>query len=157
MIVAIDDKLGISKKGSIPWDLPSDRRYFRNKIVNGPVLMGSRTFQENKNKPYGDGCNFVLSSRLESSGPRVVVVKDLNKFISDFEDDLWVIGGGSVYEQCLKYATRILITRVEGDFECDVRFPSFESQFKLESSSEVFEENETKYCYEIWTRKLTRL
>jgi dihydrofolate reductase len=150
LIAAIDSKQGIAKDGKIPWDLPSDRKYFRDKIKDGPIVMGWNTFTSNKFKPYGDGRNIVITHRKIEAAPGVWIVHDIKELFEKSKEDLWVIGGGQIFAEALPYATKLYITQVEGDFDCDVVFPDYKDSFKLHNQEPVLEENGTSFSYQIW-------
>lgn len=82
LIAAIDDKNGIAIGQKLPWDLPSDRKYFQNHIKNGPVVMGWKTFASNNFKPYGDGANTVITGRDTEAVPGVWIVHDIQRFLT---------------------------------------------------------------------------
>lgn len=149
-IAAIDDKLGIAKNGKIPWDLPGDREYFRDKIKNGPVVMGWNTFVSNNFKPYGVGKNIVITRRKIESAPGVWIVHDIEELFKNTSEDLWVIGGGQIFAAALPYATELYITKVEGDYGCDLKFPTHEDNFILSEQNSVNEENGIRFKYQIW-------
>nr|AIA14641.1 Dihydrofolate reductase [uncultured bacterium] len=151
-IAAIDDKRGIAKAGKIPWDVPSDRKYFREHVKPGPVVMGWNTFESNGQKPYGDGKNTVITRRDESA-PGVAVVHDLEAFFKNLDEDIWVAGGGQVFTAALPYATTLYVTRVKGDYNCDVFFPEFENDFVLSHEEPAQVENGVQYQYQVWQRK----
>ena len=150
-IAAIDNKFGLAKDQVIPWDLPSDRKYFRDYVEEGPVLMGWNTFGANNYKPFGKGKNYVVSNKPEKY-ENVAIVNDLEQFINNYTDDLWIIGGGQIFTQLLSKATNLYITRVEGDFNCNVFFPKFEGNFLKTWASEQMQENGINFHYEIWQR-----
>ncbi len=153
LIAAIDNKLGIAKDAKLPWDLPSDRKYFRDHIKAGPVVMGWNMFARNKFKPFGDGDNTILTRRDTEAIPGVWVAHDAEEFFKTRKEDIWVAGGGQIYKQALSYATRLYLTRVEGDFGCDLFFPEFEQDFRLVSEEPVQTENGISFRYQIWQRK----
>lgn len=151
-IAAVDDDLGIAKQGKLPWDIPSDRKFFRDSISSGPGLIGWKTFVANGKKPFPT-CpqNIVVTHRnVELEG--VEVVNNLRDFIQNFDQDLWIIGGGDVFSQLLPYATELYVTRVKGVFDCDVFFPEFEDIFKLKQASSWQTENGHEFRYELWLR-----
>ncbi|MBA2279135.1 dihydrofolate reductase [Candidatus Saccharibacteria bacterium] len=152
IIAAIDSKRGLAKAGKIPWNLPADRSYFRKHVEDGPVAMGWNTYVSNKYKPYGKGKNIIFTRQREKPDD-VAISKDAIRFFSKLKEDIWVAGGGQVYKAALPYATHLYLTRVEGNFQCDVFFPEFEDKFKLAHKEKLKTENNTKYQFEIWERK----
>lgn len=152
LIAALDNERGIAKKGMLPWDLPSDRKYFRDHIEKGPVVMGWNTFASNNFKPYGVGKNFVLS-REDKTAEGVEIVHNAEELFIGLNADIWVAGGGQVFNIALRYATHLYLTRVKGIFDCDVFFPEFTNDFQLASEEPVHIENGISFRYQIWERK----
>lgn len=157
-IAAIDDKLGLAKSkpgtaGVIPWDLPTDRQYFRDKVAAGPVVMGWNTFRANAKKPYGTGVNTVITDKPIDTYPGVQIVHNLKAFFEQNTDDIWVAGGGQIFAQALPYATHLYLTRVAGDWDCDIVFPEFEHRFKLAEEGPEQVENGITYRFQIWVSK----
>jgi len=153
LIAAIDDSFGIAKKGRLPWDLRSDRKYFRDKIEVGPVVMGWNTFAANNYKPYGSGSNIVMTTRQLEFAQGVWILHDAANFFKKNKEDIWVIGGGQIFKKALSYATHLYITQVRGNFDCDVFFPSFEDKFKMTDEQSTQIENGITFRYQIWERK----
>ena len=152
LIAAIDDKLGIAKKGIIPWDLPSDRKYFREHIKSGPVVMGWKTFAANKFKPYGDGANTVTTRRDTEAIPGVWVAHSARDFFEKNRQDVWAVGGGQIFKEALPYATELYLTRVSGNYKCDVFFPDFQGDFELIKEYAEKSENGVTFKYQVWKR-----
>lgn len=153
LIAAIDDKRGIAKKGKIPWNLPTDRKYFQDHVKQGPVVMGWNTFAANNFKPYGDVPNTVITRNDTEAVPGVWVVHDAKRFFESLKNDIWVAGGGQIFTEALPYATELYITRVPGDYGCDVFFPEFESTFMLAHEESPQTENGITFQYQVWRRK----
>ncbi len=151
IIAAIDSQNGLSKNGVIPWDIPNDRKYFRDHVSKGPVLMGWNTYKENGLKPYCKGQNYVATRDNEVNNKEIKVV-DIENFLSEFKDEIWVAGGGKIYSASMGYATKLYLTRVEGDFNCDIFFPGFSVDFCLAERSEIKTDNGFNYRVEVWER-----
>jgi len=151
-VAAVDGKLGLARKGKIPWDIPSDRKYFRDHIEEGPVLSGFNTYKANKLKPYGRGKNYVVTGKGKDLD-NAEVVHDPVEFIKSQQGVLWVSGGGMIFKELIPYAKRLYITRVKGVYDCDVFFPEIPSDFKLKESTNEMTENNFTFWYEIWERE----
>lgn len=131
IIVAYDDKRGIGKGLDIPWHISEDLKRFKELTLNQNIIMGAKTYESiiNMNgKPLPKRNNIVLSKRLTSSEFDNVSFYDnyhdvLNKF-----EDAWVIGGGEVYKVMLPHASKLYITKISGDFNCDIFFPEIKIQ-----------------------------
>ena len=153
LIAAIDDKRGIAIGLKLPWDLPSDRKYFQDHIKYGPVVMGWNTFAANGFKPYGHGTNTVITREKIETAPGVWIVHDAREFFERQKEDIWVVGGGQIFKEALLYATHLYITKVEGDFNADIFFPEYENDFKQVSEEPVLTENGINFRYTLWERK----
>lgn len=156
LIAAIDSQHGIAKEGYQPWSIPEDEKFFtdQTKTHGGNVLIGSATYEKFK-APLKDRKNFVLT-RTEQDMTGVVRVHDLAEFLEAIGDeDLWVAGGESVYQQVidLDKADELYITHIDADFGCDQFFPEFEDKFKLVERSEHKEQNGFKYYYAKYVRR----
>lgn len=153
LIAAIDRERGIAKGGIQPWKIPEDEMYFKDKthLFGGNVLMGSKTF-EVIGHPLPNRRNFILTkdtSKIEG----VEVVNNFVFFMQSFPQDLWVIGGASVFEQTLEKADELYLTHIEADFGCDQTFPEFEQKFELSEKSDLREENGFIFTFCVYKRK----
>ena len=153
LIAAHDEKLGIANNNGIPWHLPKDALYFREKTKDGVVVMGAATYRE-FDKPLPDRKNLVLTHDAKPLRPGFQSISDLELFINDnWDQDIWVIGGASLFAQTISAADELYITRVRGDFHCTKFFPDYYNDFSLLDRAKEVTENSTTYSFEIWARK----
>jgi dihydrofolate reductase len=158
LIVAIDRSRGLAKHGGMPWKIPEDEQYFteQTKSLGGNVLTGGATFRDAyKSKPLADRQNYILTRHTEPI-PGATAVNDLNKFLNEFSgQDLWVAGGGEVFEQIMAAgkADELYITHIDADFGCDQFFPEYESDYKLIKQGEPREQNGFRFIYSIYQKK----
>ena len=143
LIVAVDRKQGMAKKGFQPWFIPADEKFFteQTKLYGGNVLVGRTTFKTFKG-PLADRNNYVLTSQTEPIAG-VEIINDLMQFLESFLDkDLWVVGGAQVFDQVMEagLADELYITHIEADFGCDQFFPNYEA-FKLAEKGDPQEKN----------------
>ncbi len=150
-IAAIDEHNGLAKNGKLPWDLPDDRAFFREKVKDGPVVMGQKTFESNNNHSFGQGKNYILS-RTKQNYPGVQYVQTIQEVLTQEAGVIWVIGGGQIFSLLIKQASKLYVTRVEGDFACDVFFPEFETAFHCVEQSPWHEQNGIHFRYEVYER-----
>lgn len=151
LIAAIDRKRGIAKGGVQPWKIPEDEIYFKDKthLFGGNVLMGGKTY-EVIGHPLPNRRNFVLTTDTTPI-EGVEIVNNLSYFLQSFPQDLWVIGGASVYEQTLEKADELYLTHIEADFGCDQFFPEFKGIFEPTENSGMHEENGFIFTYAAYT------
>jgi dihydrofolate reductase len=130
--VASNGVIGNSIGNSIPWYLPRDLQYFKEKTLGRTVAMGSRTWASLPVRPLKGRRNVVISRKV---APFVGADAQYTSF-SDVlakERDVIVIGGGALYTECLKYRPRVmLITTVNSIASGDVRFP-YDGQYLSET------------------------
>lgn len=150
LIAAIDDKRGIAKNGAIPWDIPEDRKFFREHTSQkgAVILMGRKTY-ETIGHPLPNRRNIVLSNNTHVA-PGVENISDLS--ILNMLSDVWIIGGEAIYQQTIASADELYLTHVETDFKCDQFFPDYSELFVQAWRSEPKEQNGLKFWYEILTR-----
>lgn len=151
-IVAHDDKLGIADEKGIPWHVPSDRRYIREKTEGGSLLMGYETYLE-FTQPLSSRQNYVLTDGLEPLRDGFEPVKDLDHFMKNPPADLWVFGGAGLFDRTLKYVDELYVTTIEGDHGCTKFFPEYRQDFEMVRQSPVQLENGIQFRFQIWRRK----
>lgn len=155
LIAAVDRRNGLAKGGLQPWSIPKDERRFADltKAHGGNLLMGHKTFQV-IGRPLLERRNFVAGRQFDGA-EGVEAVSDLQNFLDRFHEDLWVIGGASIYEQTIAQANEIYLTHIMADFGCDQLFPDLPPSFKLTEESPLLEENGFIFSYALYQRPNT--
>ncbi|MBQ6486147.1 dihydrofolate reductase [Candidatus Saccharibacteria bacterium] len=128
IIAAVGRNMELGKKGQLCFRLPEDMKYFKQTTLDHPVIMGGNTFRSLK-APLPGRTNVVLS-RSDDFPEDVVVIHSLMEAINEFsrlEDEVFVIGGGAIYEMFLPFCDKIYLTEIDAfDKEADVFFPKFD-------------------------------
>jgi dihydrofolate reductase len=151
-IAAIDSRRGIATDSGIPWKLPGDSAYFREQTSSGLIVMGRATYDEFA-APLHDRGNYVFSTRPGPLRDGFQVVASLDRLTGAHPgEDVWVIGGATVYAKTLDQVQELLLTQVMGDFDCTKFFPPYTDSFGLRSRSEEREEGGVRYRFETWRR-----
>ena len=120
----------IGKDGTLPWRLPEDLKWFK-KITSGhAILMGRKTW-ESLGRPLPNRRNLVLSRSLKATDG-MEVLQSLDEVDNlDLEGDLFVIGGGELYQQLLPDCMELYLTTVLRELpDGDVFFPEYEHLFE---------------------------
>ena len=151
-IVAIDEKNGLADDNGIPWDLPEDKRYYRDKIKDNCVLMGYNTYTENKS-PMSGKLTYVASRESKQLKDGFISVTDPAKLLDEIEEDIWVIGGAGLFSSLIDKADELYITKLEGDFSCTKFFPDYSKDFELVSESELKTDNSINFRFTVYRRK----
>jgi dihydrofolate reductase len=158
LIAAIDRKRGIAKNGIMPWNIPEDEQFFtdQTKSLGGNVLSGGTTFRDAYNsQPLAGRQNYILT-RSTDPIEGATVVNNIEKFLNEFTDDLWVAGGAKVFDEVIKLgkADELYLTLIDADFGCDTIFPEYDG-FGLIDKGEDREQNGFHFKYARFWRKTT--
>lgn len=132
IIVAVAENRVIGNGPDIPWDLPDDRRRFREITWGRPVIMGRRTF-ETLTGPLPGRMNIVLTRDSGYRRDGCLVVHDPEEALrlAGDADEVFICGGGDVYREFLPRADRIYLTIIHKDYEGDVLFPEVPPDFTV--------------------------
>jgi dihydrofolate reductase len=150
LIAAIDTRRGIATDSGIPWKLPGDTAYFHDQTTNGLILMGWATYNEFAG-PLHQRDNFVLTAEATPLRAGFRGVGSLDRLVEEHPDeDVWVIGGATVYAETISEADALFLTQVRGDFQCTKFFPPYEAEFRLDTRSQDHEDAGVTYCFETW-------
>jgi len=157
-IVAASENNIIGVKNGLPWRLPNDFKYFKNKTWGMPVIMGRNTFESLK-KDLPGRINIVLTKKKDWNAENVFVTHDIDEAIKKASEsdakEIFVIGGGEVFKQTMEKVNRIYLTRVHTQVEGDTSYPQFDvSKWKLvhEESFPADEKNNYPYTFEVWEK-----
>jgi dihydrofolate reductase len=127
----------IGADGAIPWRLPEDMAQFRARTLGATVVMGRRTWDSlpERFRPLPGRRNVVLSRRADFDPPGAEVARRLDDALSSPGGDVWVIGGGDVYQRSLASADIVVVTELAESFAGDVRAPVLGAGWHQESSN----------------------
>lgn len=121
--VSMNGVIGNSTDNSIPWYLPRDLQHFKKTTLGKTIVMGSKTWTSLPVRPLKGRRNVVIS-RQEIGFTGADAQYSSLKEALEKEDNVIVIGGGQIYEDCLQYHPKqMFITIVDAEFKGDVKFP----------------------------------
>ena len=160
IIVAQAENRAIGLNGDMPWHLGSDLRRFKALTMGHPVVMGRRTWESLPKRPLLGRRNIVFSQSEDFApeGAEVVhSVNDLFRLLRDCDDEVFIIGGGRIYNMLMPWVNRLYITWVHKEFpEADTYFPVIDlSEFtKINESDPMTDEKSgLEYSYAEYDRK----
>ena len=149
IIAAIGSNRELGKDNKLLWHIPEDFARFK-KITSGhPVIMG-RTTYESIGKPLSERTNIIVTHDRNYKAAGCVIAHSLEEAIEIAQAksasvplEIFIIGGGQIYEQSIKYADKLYLTIVKGNYKADTFFPDY-SEFKKvvyqkESSDKKYE------------------
>ena len=155
IIAAIGKNRELGKDNKLLWHIPDDLPRFKKLTFGHPIIMGRKTF-ESIGRPLPNRTNIVVTRDYSYEVEGVIVVHSIEKAIEIAKGienlpaggEIFVIGGGQIYEQALPFADRLYLTIVDAQAEADTDFPDY-SEFKKTISEEAKEENGLKFKYVI--------
>ncbi len=155
--IAENNCIGINNK--LPWHLPGDLKNFARLTSNKTVVMGMNTYKSIVNalgKSLPNRTNIILTFEINQNikERQMKSWEEVRKLAET--EEVFVIGGGSVYKQALDFANRLYITRVHAKPFGDTFFPPIElNKWELKSSQPAIKQpnDECDYTFEIYERQ----
>ena len=155
MIACVGKNLELGKNNDLIWHLPNDLKYFRKVTSGKTVVMGRRTF-DSLPGVLPKRRNIVLQMPDEKNINGVEIFNDIPSIIDNVknEEEVFIIGGASIYKQFLPYANKLYLTEVDDEcLEAEVYFPKFnKDDYNIEVVGNN-EDNGIKYQFVIYTKK----
>ena len=144
IIVCVDANWGIGYKNELLVRIPSDQKFFRETTMGKVVVMGRKTLDSfPQGKPLKNRTNIVITSNkeLEKRDEEIYVnsVEECLELLKNYnDDDIYIIGGASIYKQFLPYCSKALVTRVDREFSADTYFPDLDKdpEWKITKESD---------------------
>lgn len=131
MATGLNGELG--KDNKLLWNIPEDLKYFKEQTEGKYVIMGRSTFDSlNLPKGLNNRKNIVLTKQQLPVNKQVVVVYQHNPryfvnfvnnldFLNNIEEDVWLIGGSSIYDQLIYFVDEVHWTQINKEFpEADI-------------------------------------
>jgi dihydrofolate reductase len=141
----------IGKSGLMPWHLPADLKWFKEKTKGHHILMGRITFVS-LGKPLPMRTNMVLSRKKDFAAENVLTFhspEDAIAFAENAgEDKLFVVGGAEIYRLMLPFADFLYLTEIATETEGDAFFPEFE-QNEWKITEEIFYPKDEKNAFDL--------
>ena len=131
LIVAVDKNWAIGKENKLLVSIPQDMKFFRETTMGKVVVMGRKTLESFPGgQPLKKRTNIVLTRDKDYDVKDAIVVYDVESLLEELkkydEEDIFVIGGESIYRQLLPYCTLAHITKINHAFEADTYFPNLD-------------------------------
>lgn len=157
LIVAADEQNGIGKHNQLLCHLPADLKYFRLTTTGHHIVMGRKTY-ESVGRPLPNRTNIVVSRNADLAIEGCVVKTSLDEAIafarSNNETELFITGGGIIFEQALPVTNRIYLTRIHHTFDADTFFPALDHQWKSVKNEyhEADEKNAYPFSFQVFEK-----
>lgn len=133
LIAAVDNNWAIGFNNSLLVRIPEDQKWFRETTTGKAVIMGRKTLESFPNKaPLKNRTNIVITGDVNYKVDGAIVVHSIEEAIKaakDFADeDIYVIGGESIYRQMLPYCNVAHITKIDYVYQADAYFPNLDKE-----------------------------
>jgi dihydrofolate reductase len=132
LIAAMSKDGCIGKANGLPWKkMRTDMKFFKSMTLNSVVIMGRKTFESMGSKPLPQRDNVIITSNPDSiKADNVTVVTSLENALvygKEKSDQIYIIGGGNIYEQAIEFVDTMFITMVNVEIpDGDVYFPNID-------------------------------
>ena len=129
LIVAVYADWGIGKDGTQPVALSADRKFFRETTRGATVIVGRRTTEDFPGQKPLPGRKNIVLSRQGVEIPGFVLCDSAENAVkmTEHDESVFVIGGGSIYRQLLPYCDTAYVTKLSAQPESDTFFPDLDA------------------------------
>ena len=149
LVAAIAKNNIIGINNSLPWDIPEDLKRFKAITSGHPILMGRKTF-ESIGRPLPNRKNIVLTGDEDYFFEGIDVTNNFDEakeLIKNLNEEVFIIGGSSIYKLFESSADELAITHIEKEFEGDSYFPDFDwSKWAVKEEERFFDEKSQTNC-----------
>ena len=160
LIVAVDKNWGIGKDNDLLISIPEDMEYFKEKTMGKVVIMGKNTLESFPGaKPLKNRTNIVLALETDYLVDGATVVYTMDDFLKEAakypNEDVFVIGGGSIYRQMLEHCDTCYITYIDHSFDADTFIPNLDEmdEWYIADESEKYNYEGMDYTFRTYKRK----
>jgi len=153
-VAALDDARVIGSGETVPWDIPAETRRYRERVDGDPCVLGRRTFEQMREDLPGTHQVVLSRSRTSFDAPTAHHAAGVDAALAALADiggeTAYVLGGGAVYELFQPHLDRMVLSRVPGEHDGDVRYPEWDDDDWALVAETPFEEG---YVLEEWERR----
>lgn len=160
LIVAVDENWAIGKDNKLLVSIPSDMKFFRETTMGKVVVMGRKTLESFPNGlPLKKRTNIVLTTNPDYQVKDAVIVHSVQELLAELgkysSEDVFVIGGDSVYKELLPLCDVAHVTKIAHAYEADAYFPNLDEMDEWEITGESDEQTyfDLEYMFVRYERK----
>ena len=145
LIVAVDNNWAIGSKNELLIRIPNDHKHFREETTGKVVVLGRKTLETfSQGIPLKQIINFILSIYRFYLLKDSIVVHSIEELVDDLklydEENIYIIGGESIYRQMLPYCDGAHVTKIDHAYEADAYFPDLDSDPEWEITADSDEQ-----------------
>lgn len=159
LIVNVSNNWGIGLKNKLLVRIPNDMKFFRSQTIGKVIVMGRKTLESfPQAQPLAGRTNIVLTTDRTYKVNGATILHSMEELFEELkkykEDDIYVVGGESIYRQLLPYCNKAHVTKVNHTYEADAYFPNLDedSQWKQTEESEEQTYFDLEYVFATYER-----
>ncbi|MDD2979335.1 MAG: dihydrofolate reductase [Hespellia sp.] len=150
VIVAADKNWAIGNNNQLLVSIPSDMKFFRSETMGKVVVMGRKTLESfPSGQPLKSRTNIVLTKDKNYEVKGAIIVHTMEEMLEEIKkydtNDVYVIGGESIYRQLLDYCNIAYVTRIDHAYQADTHFPNLDEM----DDWKLVEESEEQTCFDL--------
>lgn len=131
LIVAVDNNWAIGNKNELLVRIPNDHKHFREETTGKVVVLGRKTLETfPQGQPLKNRTNIILTTDRKYQVKDAIIVHSIQELLEELkkynDEDIYIIGGESVYRQMLPYCNVAHITKIDHTYEADTYFPNLD-------------------------------
>lgn len=152
LVVAADNNWAIGNKDKLLVSIPNDHKHFREETTGKVVVLGRKTLQTfPQGQPLKNRTNIILSRDKSYAVKDAVVVHSVEELMGELKkyasDEVYIIGGESVYRQLLPYCDVAHVTKIDHAYDADTYFPNLDEDSEWEITAESDEQTYFDVAY----------
>lgn len=150
LIAAVAENNALGKDNKMMWHLPDDFKHFKSRTSGHHIIMGRKTF-ESFPSALPNRTSVIITRQSDYKADGCIVVGSLDEAIavSPKDKEVFIIGGGEIYNQSIDRADKLDLTRVHAEFpDADAYFPQIDES-KWELTEAIFHPRDEKHAYEM--------
>lgn len=131
LIVAVDNNWAIGYNNQLLVSIPNDHKMFRNTTINKVVVLGRKTLETfPQAQPLANRTNIILSTNRNYKVNGATVLHSIDELLNELKnynsEDVYIIGGDSIYKQLIEYCDTAIVTKVDHEYQADAYFPNLD-------------------------------
>lgn len=152
LIVAVDKNWAIGNKNKLLVSIPNDMKNFRKTTTGNVIIMGRKTLESfPQSQPLANRVNIVLTANPNYKVNGATIVHSLDALMEELkqytEQEIYVIGGESIYRQLLPYCKKAIVTKIDEAYDADTYFPNLDDMEEWQIVEESEEQTYFDICY----------
>lgn len=135
-IVAVSENDVIGVNNDLPWEIPEDMKFFRDKTKGRAMIMGRKTY-ESVGHPLPGRLSIIVTRNKDYKvdSPLAVIQPDLKSAIayaktqvSKWGEEIFIIGGGEIFKESMDEVDVIYLTRIHKNYDGDIKYPHVDAK-----------------------------